>query len=199
MPQIDPATALRPGAHRPVGRTLASLAAPLTRALHRVDGACMRALASAVSPAQRQVAALEVSLWAPLRRALETHLRETSHEGASERIDAVLADALTAFVDDVLSWVTDVEAGGERRLVRFVACCRTLISELDALGGDTSQLRPKLAAAQARLAAPKPDLAAVELQIVGLHRELAASLHAASPRGQASLLDDLARPGFLAP
>lgn len=194
MPQFERGPAPRPGPRRPAGRTLASLAAPLTRALHQVDGACMRALAAAVTPEQRAVAALEVSLWAPRRRALEAHIRETSHEGAGERIDAVLADALIVYVDEVLQWVTDVEAGGERRLARFAACCRTLVGELDALGGDSAPLRPQLAAAQAKLTGPEPALPAIEGQLVALHQDLAARLHAASPRSRGSLLDDLARP-----
>jgi hypothetical protein len=177
---------------RTAGRTLASLAAPLTRALHQVDTACMRSLAQAVSPHERACAALEVSLWGPLRRSLVAHSRETRDDGTSERIDVVLADTLLAFVDDVLQWVADVEAGETRKLARYHMCCRQLLGQLAALGGDPTQMRQLLDKAQLGPTPTPAACLAAEKQLVAVHGQLMALLRKHSPRNQPTLLDDLA-------
>jgi hypothetical protein len=172
-------------------RTLASLAAPLTRALHQVDTACMAALAGAITPHERRCAQLEVTLWAPLRRALLAHIRETSPSAPSERIDAVLADSLLEFVDGVLQRVADVGAGGSRRLGRYLGCCREFAGQLDALGGSSAPQRAVLLAVAQELEGDAPPVARLEAQLVDVHAQLLHALHALAPRAQQCLLDDI--------
>lgn len=177
----------RAWAGRP-GRTLASLAAPMIRALHQVDSACMRALSTAVTDPQRAQARLEVSLWGPLRRALVAHIEDAHADIEHARIDVVLADHLLAFADDVLQWVADVEAGGERQLSRYQACCRGLCGQIAALGGDATPYRTRLQAIV--LADPEAQIKS----LCQLHDDLVRALETLCPRTDKVLLDDLRLP-----
>ena len=175
---------------RSQGRTLASLAGPLIRALHQVDGACMRALSGAVSAEERACARLEVAMWAPLRRALSGHIVEARGDNEGQRIDVLLADDLLAFVDEVLLWVADVEAGGERRAARYLSACKERVGQLAALGGDAAALRAQVAGLeQVCNDATQPDFAA---RAAAVHKDIMAALKAHSPRQAMSLLDELA-------
>lgn len=129
-------------------------------------------------------------MWAPLRRALSGHIVEARGDGDGERIDVLLAEDLLAFVDDVLLWVADVEAGGSRRTARYLAACRQQVGQLAALGADAQELRAKVAGLEAKYAA---DIdAPLQEGLVQLHGDIAAALKAHFPRVQPSLLEDLA-------
>ena len=160
----------------------------MIRALHQVDSACMRALSDAITTEQRAQARLEVSVWAPLRRALVAHIEDAHADVEHARIDVVLADHLLAFADDVLQWVADVEAGGERRLARYQACCRMLCGQIAALGGNDAPFRARLQAL-----APTPPEAQMK-SLCQLHDDLVRALEQLCPRTEKVLLDDLRLP-----
>jgi len=186
-----PLPAPRPRPSRSQGRSLAALAGPLIRALHQVDTACMRALSGAVSPEQRACARLEVAMWAPLRRALTGHIVDARRDNEGQRIDVLLADDLLAFVDEVLLWVADVEAGGERRAARYLAACKERVGQLAALGGEVSALRAQVVALEKILADTSAPKASFEAQAAVVHQQIMAALKAHSPRQSMSLLDEL--------
>lgn len=183
------------------GRSLTSLAGPLIRALHQVDAACMQALNQSAQGDALVCARLEVAMWAPLHRALSSHLAHKEGGDDQERIDALLADDLLGFVDDVLLWVADVAAGGERRAGRYLGACRQRLGELAAFGGETKALQQQLTALEAKMAAAQASAAASSaattnqdwaVPLAQLHAAIAAALEVQAPRTQQTLLDTLA-------
>ncbi len=172
------------------GRSLTSLAGPLIRALHQVDAACMRALNNSVGDDARACALLEVHMWAPLHRALSNHLAQNHTD--VERIDSLLADDLLAFVDEVLLWVADVEAGGERRATRYLGACRQRLGELAAFGGDARGLRQQLDKIVQHMASPGAESQDLAVPLAVLHGSIAAAVDAKQPRIKHTLLDQIA-------
>lgn len=195
-------TLLKKPQHHPSaapGRSLTSLAGPLIRALHQVDAACMHALNQSAHGDALVCARLEVAMWAPLHRALAQHLSRDADGEDHARIDTLLADDLLAFVDDVLLWVADVAAGGDRRAARYLGACRQRLGELAAFGGEVKLLRQQLDAVAAKMApapeeadrpaSPTQDWA---LPLARLHQTIIAALQERAPRPASTLLDALA-------
>jgi hypothetical protein len=152
----------------------------------------MRALSGAVSPEQRACARLEVAMWAPLRRALTGHIVEARGDNEGQRIDVLLGDDLLAFVDEVLAWVADVEAGGARRAARYLGACKERVGQLAALGGEVAALRAQVVALGQALTEGEAPPPGFDARAAAVHQAIMAALKAHSPRQAMSLLDELA-------
>jgi hypothetical protein len=170
------------------GRAPAAVAATLGRTLTAVDSRIVSVLAHAESPADRQAARLELALLVRLRKALQG-------QAAQGTEDAVLADSLVEFAETVQAVLADLDAGGARQVRRWLDFDRELVAELTALGGQGTALKPLLQKARSLVENDHSEhVQPASRDAVAIFGKVAGDLDKRSPRGGASLLDEMTKP-----
>jgi hypothetical protein len=170
------------------GRAPAAVAATLGRTLTAVESRIVGVLAHAESPADRQAARLELALLVRLRKALQG-------QAAHGTEDAVLADSLVEFAETVQGVLADLDAGGARRVRRWLDFDRELVAELTALGGQGASVKPLLQKARSLVENDNSEhVQPASREAVAIYGKVVGELDRRCPRGGATMLDEMTKP-----